>query len=104
MSPLSSVSEAKQKAKEFGYPVILKAAAGGGGRGMRKVSDDSEIESAFEMVKKRARKAFGNDDIFMEKYLEEPKHIEVQILGDMYGNIVHLMKEIVRFRDVIRRL
>ena len=90
MAPLSGALEAKQKAQEFGYPVILKAAAGGGGRGMRKVNNESEIETAFEMVKNEARKAFGNDDIFMEKYLEEPKHIEVQILGDMYGNIVHL--------------
>ncbi|MGI6013889.1 MAG: pyruvate carboxylase [Oscillospiraceae bacterium] len=88
--PLTSLEEAKQKAAEFGYPVILKAAAGGGGRGMRRVDDESEMEVAYDMVKNESRKAFGNDDVFLEKFLVNPKHIEVQVLGDAHGNIVHL--------------
>lgn len=88
--PIKDVEEAKKLAKEFGLPVILKAAAGGGGRGMRLIEKEDEIEDAFAMVKGEAGKAFGNDDIFMEKFLVDPKHIEVQILADQYGNIVHL--------------
>lgn len=88
--PIKEVEEAKKLAKEFGLPVILKAAAGGGGRGMRLIEKEEEIEDAFAMVKGEAGKAFGNDDIFMEKFLVNPKHIEVQILADQYGNIVHL--------------
>lgn len=88
--PIKDVEEAKRLAKEFGLPVILKAAAGGGGRGMRLIENENEIEDAFLMVKGEAGKAFGNDDIFMEKFLVDPKHIEVQILADQYGNVVHL--------------
>ncbi len=88
--PVADVAEAVRFAGEAGYPVILKAAAGGGGRGMRRVENADEIASTFELVKNEARKSFGNDDIFIEKYLEEPKHIEVQILADQYGNVVHL--------------
>lgn len=88
--PLHTVDEAKDFAAKYGYPVILKASAGGGGRGMRLVQDDTEIDDAYLMVKNESRKAFGNEDIFIEKYLEKPKHIEVQILADQYGNIVHL--------------
>lgn len=89
-APLVSAEEALKLAEEFGYPVILKASAGGGGRGMRKISEPSELAPAFGMVQSEALKAFGNGDIFMEKFLEEPKHIEVQILADEHGNIVHL--------------
>ncbi len=88
--PLASLEEARAKGEEFGYPVLLKAAAGGGGRGMRRVNRPEELPPAWEMVKNEARKAFGSEDIFMEKFLEEPKHIEVQILADSYGNVVHL--------------
>lgn len=77
-------------AEECGYPVMLKAAAGGGGRGMRIVRSEAEMAEQFASAKSEAKKAFGIDDIFIEKYLEKPKHIEVQILGDNYGNIVHL--------------
>ncbi|HIZ77635.1 MAG TPA: pyruvate carboxylase [Firmicutes bacterium] len=90
--PISSVEEAKQLAREYGLPVMFKAAAGGGGRGMRLIEHEDEIEAAFEMVKSEAHKAFGCDDIFMEKYLVNPKHIEVQILADNYGNVVHLFE------------
>ncbi|QEK11640.1 pyruvate carboxylase [Crassaminicella thermophila] len=88
--PVTSDEEAIEFAKYCGYPVILKAAAGGGGRGMRIVRDEKELLQEFYSAKNEAKKAFGIDDIFIEKYLEKPKHIEVQILGDKYGNIVHL--------------
>ncbi|MCL2054840.1 MAG: pyruvate carboxylase [Oscillospiraceae bacterium] len=89
-SPLKSAEEAMEYAGKFGYPVILKAAAGGGGRGMRLIREPEELESAFAMVQSEAQKAFGSSDVFMEKFVEEPKHIEVQILADSYGNVVHL--------------
>ena len=88
--PLKSRQEAQKLAMEFGFPVILKAAAGGGGRGMRRCDTVEEVGINFDLVKAEAKKAFGNDDIFMEKFLVEPKHIEVQILGDEFGNVVHL--------------
>jgi len=88
--PVSSAKEAKEVAASCGYPVMLKAAAGGGGRGMRIVKSEDELSSAFTSAKNEAKKAFGIDDIFIEKYVEGPKHIEVQILGDKAGNIVHL--------------
>lgn len=87
---VSSEEEAVQFAKYAGYPVILKAAAGGGGRGMRVVKEEKDLINEYYSAKNEAKKAFGIDDIFIEKYLEKPKHIEVQILGDKYGNIVHL--------------
>ncbi|MBR0085582.1 MAG: pyruvate carboxylase, partial [Lachnospiraceae bacterium] len=88
--PLKDADEALEMAKSFGFPVILKAAAGGGGRGMRRCETEEEVKPAFELVKNEARKAFGNDDIFMEKFLVEPKHIEVQILADKYGHVYHI--------------
>ena len=88
--PLESREAAQKLAMEFGFPVILKAAAGGGGRGMRRCDTVEEVGTNFDRVKAEAKKAFGNDDIFMEKFLVEPKHIEVQVLGDEHGNVVHL--------------
>ena len=88
--PLRDADEALEKAVSFGFPIILKASAGGGGRGMRRCEKPEEVKPAFELVKSEAKKAFGNDDIFIEKFLVEPKHIEVQILGDKYGSVVHL--------------
>ncbi len=82
--------EALRFAKEAGYPVMIKAAAGGGGRGMRLVESEETLLENFHSARNEAAKAFGDDGIFIEKYLEKPKHIEVQILGDNYGNIVHL--------------
>ena len=84
--------EAIEFANKCGYPIILKAAAGGGGRGMRVVRDQANLLNEYHTAKSEAAKAFGNDDIFIEKYIENPKHIEVQILGDKYGNIVHLFE------------
>lgn len=90
--PVNSLEEARAVALECGYPVMLKAAAGGGGRGMRIVSAEGDLETAFSSTRNEAKKAFGIDDIFVEKYIEAPKHIEVQILGDKQGNLVHLFE------------
>jgi pyruvate carboxylase len=91
-APVESAEQAVELACGYGYPVMLKAASGGGGRGMRLARNDTEMRELFELVQNEALKAFGNGDIFIEKYLEQPKHIEVQVLGDMYGNIVHLFE------------
>ena len=87
---LESVDHAKKAAKEVGYPVILKATAGGGGKGMRVVWEEKDIEKSFENAKTEAAASFKNDGIYMEKFVEEPRHIEIQIAGDQYGNICHL--------------
>ncbi|HNP24834.1 MAG TPA: acetyl-CoA carboxylase biotin carboxylase subunit [Panacibacter sp.] len=87
---LESVEHAKTLAKEVGYPVILKATAGGGGKGMRVVWEESEIERNYNMAKTEAAAAFKNDGIYMEKFVEEPRHIEIQVAGDQYGNVCHL--------------
>lgn len=87
---VESEEEARKFAEFSGYPVILKASAGGGGRGMRVVKDESNLINEFYNAKNEAKKSFGIDDIFIEKYLDKPKHIEVQVMGDKYGNIVHL--------------
>ncbi|MDF2609884.1 MAG: pyruvate carboxylase [Lachnospiraceae bacterium] len=88
--PIKTEEDAREFAASCGYPVMLKAAAGGGGRGMRIVRTEEELIPSYQSAKSEAKKAFGIDDIFIEKYLEKPKHIEVQILGDKHGNIVHL--------------
>ncbi len=88
--PVKSEEELLEFAGSCGYPIMLKAAAGGGGRGMRIVREESELISSYRSARNEASKAFGIDDIFVEKYVEEPKHIEVQVLGDKYGNVVHL--------------
>ena len=90
--PLKDENDAVARAENYGYPIILKAAGGGGGRGMRRCENEEEVRSSFGLVESEAFKAFGNGDIFMEKYLEEPKHIEVQILADEHGNVVHLFE------------
>ncbi len=87
---LQSVEHAKESAKIVGYPVILKATAGGGGKGMRVVWKEEEIEKAYDTAKQEAAASFKNDGIYMEKFVEEPRHIEIQIAGDQYGNICHL--------------
>ena len=84
--------EATNFANSCGYPVMLKASAGGGGRGMRIVKNEEELIRNFHEARSEAKKAFGIDDIFIEKYIDSPKHIEVQILGDKHGNIVHLFE------------
>ncbi|ABR46806.1 pyruvate carboxylase [Alkaliphilus metalliredigens QYMF] len=90
--PIADEAQALRFAGECGYPVMLKAAAGGGGRGMRIVTQEEDLVESFLSARSEAKKAFGIDSIFIEKYIEKPKHIEVQILGDKYGNIVHLLE------------
>ncbi len=89
-SLLQSVDEATSVAKEVGYPVILKATAGGGGKGMRVVWEPGEMEKAYTTARAEAAASFKNDGIYMEKYVEEPRHIEIQVAGDRYGTVAHL--------------
>jgi pyruvate carboxylase len=88
--PVHSLEEVVRFAETHGYPIIIKAALGGGGRGMRIVRSKSEVKEAYERAKSEAKAAFGSDEVYVEKLIERPKHIEVQILGDYEGNIVHL--------------
>lgn len=87
---LTDVKEAEDVAKKIGYPIILKASAGGGGKGIRVVYKKEELPTAFESVKNEAKNSFGDDRIFMEKFIENPRHIEIQVIGDKFGNIVCL--------------
>ncbi|HXB33269.1 MAG TPA: acetyl-CoA carboxylase biotin carboxylase subunit [Puia sp.] len=87
---LENLDEAKGLAREIGYPVILKATAGGGGKGMRVVWEESEMERAYNTAKAEAGAAFKNDGVYMEKFVEEPRHIEIQVAGDQYGRVCHL--------------
>ncbi|HWT02173.1 MAG TPA: acetyl-CoA carboxylase biotin carboxylase subunit [Pyrinomonadaceae bacterium] len=88
--PLSSSDEAREVAASFGYPVMLKAAAGGGGKGMRLVGSEEELRSAFETARAEAAAAFGDPSVYLEKAVERPRHIEIQIFADSHGNYVHL--------------
>ncbi len=90
--PLDSLEIALEEAGRIGYPLMLKAAAGGGGRGMRVVRSAAELKAAYPEARDEAGKAFGNDTVFLEKFVERPKHLEVQVLGDTHGNIVHLFE------------
>ena len=87
---IADVSAGRKHANTLGYPIILKAAHGGGGRGMRVVRTEDEFDSAFEQATREALSAFGNGDVFVEKFIENARHIEVQLLGDTHGNLVHL--------------
>ncbi len=87
---LESLEQAKKVAKEIGYPVMIKATAGGGGKGMRAVWKAEDLEKAWESARQEAGAAFGNDGMYMEKLIEEPRHIEIQIVGDAYGKACHL--------------
>jgi pyruvate carboxylase subunit A len=89
---LRNVQEALTLAERIGYPVMLKATSGGGGRGIRRCNDRAELMQNYERVVSEASKAFGSADVFMEKFIVRPRHIEVQILGDRYGNVVHLFE------------
>jgi acetyl-CoA carboxylase biotin carboxylase subunit len=87
---IDTVEDAKRIAKDIVYPVIIKATAGGGGRGMRIIRHEDEFEKLWNDAKMEAANAFGNDGIYMEKYVEEPRHIEIQVVGDQYGKVCHL--------------
>ena len=87
---LESLEDAKRTAKKIKYPIMLKATAGGGGKGMRVVWKEDELEAAWESARQEAGAAFGNDGMYMEKFIEEPRHIEIQIIGDQFGRVSHL--------------
>lgn len=87
---LEDIDDAKKTAKSIGYPVMMKATAGGGGKGMRIINEEAELEDAWNSAKTEAAAAFGNDGMYMEKFIEEPRHIEIQIAGDQFGNYCHL--------------
>jgi len=86
---ISNFNDAKRIASDIGYPVMIKASAGGGGRGMRIVRDASELENAFRTASHEAETAFGNAAVYLEKYVEEPRHVEIQVMGDRHGSVVH---------------
>src|SRR5699024_649658 len=90
--PVETLEEVRAFGAKFGYPIIIKATLGGGGRGMRIVEDESELSESYDRAKSEAKSAFGNDEVYVEKFIENPKHIEVQIIGDESGNIVHLFE------------
>lgn len=87
---IATLEQAKDVVKELGYPVIIKATAGGGGKGMRIAKSDEELEKFLPLTRTEAATAFGNPDVYIEKFIERPRHIEVQLLGDNHGNVVHL--------------
>src|SRR5688572_28538089 len=89
---LTSAEIAIKEANRIGFPVMIKAAAGGGGRGMRVVRKAEELEKSYMEARREAGNAFGDDTVFLEKFIDDPKHIEVQILGDQFGNLVHLFE------------
>ena len=88
--PVEEVEEAARFAGDIGFPVIIKAAAGGGGKGMRVARDADDFARSFQLARSEALSAFGNGDVYVEKYLERPRHVEFQVLGDMHGNVIHL--------------
>ncbi|MCP4247057.1 MAG: ATP-grasp domain-containing protein, partial [bacterium] len=87
---VADADEALRIAHQIGFPVLMKASAGGGGRGMRVAVTDEALRSAFDQAQAEAGAAFGNGDIYLEKYIENPRHVEVQVLADLHGNVVHL--------------
>jgi acetyl-CoA carboxylase biotin carboxylase subunit len=89
-TPITDAKEAAKTAAEFGFPILLKAAAGGGGNGMRVVREAGELSALLDAARREAKNAFGDDAVYIEKYIEEPRHVEIQVLGDMHGTMLHL--------------
>ena len=90
--PISDIAQAKKIARKIGYPILIKASAGGGGKGMRIVNSEPEFEEQMERAKSEALSSFGDDSVFIEKYVTQPRHIEFQIFGDQHGNVVHFFE------------
>src|SRR5262249_26556215 len=88
--PIETPGQAVAIARSVGYPVMIKASAGGGGKGLRVAYNDDQTQEGFSACRAEARNAFGDDRVFLEKFVEEPRHIEIQVLGDAYGNVVYL--------------
>ena len=99
-----TVELAEKIAEEIGYPVLLKAVAGGGGRGLRPCLNKEELRDNFDVVTREAMSAFGNGDLLVEKFIQNPRHIEVQILADKNGNVFHFLKENVQFKEDIKKI
>ena len=99
---IQDVEEALEVAEQIGYPVIIKATAGGGGRGMRIARDPEELKQGVQTARREAESAFGDPGVYIEKYLENPRHIEIQIMADQHGNVVYLGNGIVRFNGGIK--
>lgn len=97
-------NELLEVAREIGYPVIIKASGGGGGRGMRVVHSESALLKTISLTRSEAGVAFGDDGLYMEKYLEQPRHIEIQVLADEHGNVIHLGSVTVPYSAAIKRL
>lgn len=100
---VADLKEAKEIAEEIGFPVLIKASAGGGGKGMRVVENPEEIEEQMQRTMSEAESAFGDKSVFIEKFITSPRHIEIQILGDMHGNLVYLLKENALFKEGTRK-
>ena len=90
MAWLASIEEAEKIAKKIGYPVIVKATAGGGGKGMRIINNSKEFKKAWDSARMESGAAFGNDNLYLEKFIEQPRHVEIQVIGDRFGNVCHL--------------
>ncbi|MGQ9623424.1 MAG: acetyl-CoA carboxylase biotin carboxylase subunit [Candidatus Caldatribacteriaceae bacterium] len=90
LEPVRSLSEAQDIAREIGYPLLLKACLGGGGRGIRVIFDEEDLKKSFDSAQREAKTAFGNEELYMEKLIEQARHIEVQIIADCFGNVIHL--------------
>lgn len=95
---IETVEQGLKIAQEIGYPVMIKASNGGGGRGMRIIKDENEFESQYLNAKAEAKACFGDDDMYLEKFIESPKHIEVQVVGDQHGNVIHLFERDCSFQ------
>ena len=87
---IENLNEAKKVSEKIGYPVIIKSTNGGGGRGIKIVKNENELKKNLELAKKEAEQSFGNNEVYIEKYIQNPRHIEIQIIGDKFGNIIHL--------------
>src|SRR5690625_6989878 len=101
---ISSVSEARKIAAEIGYPVMVKASAGGSGRGMRVVKSEDELARQFNGAHQEAEAAFGNGDVYLEKFIEKPRHVEIQLLGDGKGNVIHFGERECSIQDRPQKL
>ena len=89
-------------AKQIGYPVIIKATAGGGGKGIRVARNENDLENGYRMTQQEAQTAFGNGGLYLEKFIENFRHIEIQVIGDQFGNVIHLANVTVQFKDVCK--
>ena len=99
LDSIKNINDAKKEAKIIGYPVIIKASAGGGGKGMRVVSKEKDLDQSYNSAINEAKSSFGDERVFIEKYIQNPRHIEIQILGDKFGNYIHLERGNVQSRE-----